>query len=255
MFRYIIMHLKSQMEYKASFILSSIAQLAAFGTYCVIFYSLFDRFGLVKDYNIYQIMLTFGIIQFGQSFSECLLRGFDQFSNIVKNGNFDLLLIRPQNIFLQIMGTKIEFSKLIKSIFGLAITVYAIIKLGIYLEIDKMLIIVLMLIGSAALFSAILIIGAAFCFVTIEGLEVISIFIYGTRDFAQYPLDVFNDTVRIMFTYIIPIAFATFLPLLYIIGRTDNILYALAPFVSILTLVPAICLFKLGVRKYKSSGS
>lgn len=255
MFKYIMMHLKSQMEYKSSIILSAISQFLTFLMYCTVFYSLFEKFGILKDFNIYQVILCFSVVQFGESFSEAILRGFDKFSDVIKNGKFDLLLIRPQNIYLQVMGTKVEFAKLFKSTFSLVLLVYAGIKLKIYMSITNMLIILLMLAGSVVVFSSVFIIGAALCFKTIEGLEVINIFVYGTRDFAQYPIGIYNKVVKTFFTYIVPIGIASYFPMLYITGVSTNILYALLPILSIITLIPACCLFNLGVKNYKSTGS
>ena len=119
MLKYISMHIKSQLEYKSSFIFLVIAQLIAFGVYCVVFYSLFDKFGIVKSFNIYQVILCFAVVQFGESFAEGLLRGFDKFSEIIKHGHLDKLLVRPQNIYLQVIGYKVELSKFVKCSYGL----------------------------------------------------------------------------------------------------------------------------------------
>ena len=253
MLKYISMHIKSQLEYKSSFIFLSIAQLMTFFIYCLTFYSLFDKFGIVKSFNIYQVILCFSVVQFGQSFSEALLRGFDKFSEIIKHGQLDLLLVRPQNIYIQIIGYKIEISKFVKSLISIVLLIYACIKLQI--GVVHIGTIILMLIGSTIVFSSVLIIGAALCFVTIEGLEVINIFIYGTRDFAQYPIGIYNKAVRIFFTYLVPIALTTYFPMLYITGISNNIWYIFLPLLSILTLIPACLVFNFGMKKYKSTGS
>ena len=253
MLKYITMHLKSQLEYKSSFIFLVISQIIVILVYCIIFYSLFDKFGMVKSFNIYQVILCFSVVQFGENFAEGVLRGFDKFSEIIKHGHLDQLLVRPQNIYLQIIGYKVEISKFIKCIISLLLLVYAYIKLGISLIYIP--IIILMLIGSSIVFGSVLIIGAALCFVTIEGLEIINIFIYGTRDFAQYPIGIYNKAVRIFFTYLVPIGLTSYFPMLYITGLSNNVLYIFLPLFSLLTLLPACLIFNLGLRKYKSTGS
>ena len=253
MLKYISMHIKSQLEYKSSFIFSVIAQIITFFVYCVVFYSLFDKFGLVKSFNIYQVILCFSIVQFGEGVAEGLLRGFDKFSEIIKHGMLDQLLVRPQNIYLQIIGYKIELSKFIKSTIAFILLIYAIIKLKI--SMIHLGIIIIMLLGSTIVFASVFIIGAALCFITIEGLEIVNIFIYGTRDFAQYPIGIYNKVVKAVFTYIVPIGLTSYYPMLYITGLSDNLWYAFLPLLSILTLVPACLIFNLGMKKYKSTGS
>lgn len=253
MLKYISMHIKSQLEYKSSFIFLVISNLMAFGTYCVVFYSLFDKFGIVKNFNIYQVILCFSVVQFGENFAEGLLRGFDKFSEIIKHGKLDLLLVRPQNIYLQIIGYKIELAKFVKCIISLILLIYAIIKLKI--SVVHIGTIFMMLVGSTVVFASVLIIGAAMCFVTIEGLEVINIFIYGTRDFAQYPIGIYNKAVRIFFTYLVPIGLTSYFPMLYVTGVSNNLGYIFLPILSFITLIPACLIFNVGLKKYKSTGS
>ena len=253
MLKYISMHIKSQLEYKSSFIFLVIAQLIAFFVYCVVFYSLFDKFGIVKSFNIYQVILCFSVVQFGESFAEGLLRGFDKFSEIIKHGHLDQLLVRPQNIYLQVIGYKVELSKFVQCIIALGLLTYSYVKLQI--SIVHIGTVILMLLGSSIVFGSVLIIGAALCFVTIEGLEVINIFIYGTRDFAQYPIGIYNKAVRIFFTYLVPIGLTSYFPMLYITGASNNIWYIFLPLLSILTLIPACLIFNAGMKKYKSTGS
>lgn len=253
MLKYISMHIKSQLEYKTSFVFLCISQVLAFLMYYVTFYSLFSKFGMIEQFSIYQVVLCFSVVQFGEALAEAMLRGFDKFSELIKNGEFDLLLVRPQNIYLQIMGTKFETPKLMKVLGSLGFLIYGFIKLK--LGFSTIPLIILMLISSTAVFSAILIIGAAFCFVTTEGLEVINIFVYGTRDFAQYPIGIFNKTIQTFFTYIIPISLTSYYPMLYLTGASVHAWYALLPLVSLIILIPAILAFNTGVKKYKSSGS
>lgn len=253
MFKYISMHIKSQLEYKSSFIFLVIAQIITFFMYCIVFYSLFDKFGIVKSFNIYQVIFCFAVVQFGEGLAEGLLRGFDKFSELVKSGNLDMLLIRPQNIYLQVIGYKVELSKFVKCIIALIVLVFAIIKLEIsMLHIGT---IIMMLLGSAIVFASVFITGAALCFVTIEGLEIVNIFIYGTRDFAQYPIGIYNKVVKTFFTYIVPIGLTSYYPMLYITGMTDRMWYLFLPLLSVLTLIPACLVFNLGMSKYKSTGS
>lgn len=253
MLKYISMHIKSELEYKMSFVFLCISQALTFFMYYFTFYSLFSKFGMIDKFSIYQVIICFSVVQFGEAFAEAALRGFDKFSELIKNGEFDLLLVRPQNIYLQVMGTRFETTKLVKAIGAVCFLIYGAIKLE--LGIKAIPILILMLVSSAIVFSAILIIGAAFCFVTTEGLEVINIFIYGTRDFAQYPLGIFNKAIQVFFTYIIPIGLTSYYPMLYLTGVTNNAWYCLLPFLSLVILAISVLIFNFGVKKYKSSGS
>ena len=109
--KYMSMHLKTQLEYKSSFILSLIAQSLSTILSSFMVLILMDKFNFMEQFNIYETILGISIVQFGFSFAECFGRGFDRFSNIIKKGSLDLMFIRPRNIYIQIFGSNIEFSK------------------------------------------------------------------------------------------------------------------------------------------------
>ena len=73
--KYLVMHLKSQLEYKSSFILSFVAQILpiAFSAYMVMI--LMNKFNFLDKLNIYEVMVGIAIVQFGFSFAvPCFLR-------------------------------------------------------------------------------------------------------------------------------------------------------------------------------------
>ena len=75
------------------------------------------------------------------------------------------------------------------------------------------------------------------------------------RDLTQYPLSIYQKWVQRLFTYIIPISLVNYYPLLYVIGKTNNKLYMLLPFVAMLFVIPCYAVWSIGLKKYKSTGS
>ena len=124
--KYIGMYLKSQLEYKSSFILTCIAQLLTLSLSSFMVFILMDKFDFLDSYNIYELMLGVSIVQFGFSFSECFFRGFDKFEEVIKKGNLDLMLIRPRNIYVQVFGSNIEFTKISRVLGSLVLFIIAI---------------------------------------------------------------------------------------------------------------------------------
>ena len=68
-------------------------------------------------------------------------------------------------------------------------------------------------------------------------------------------MDIYGRGVLWVLTYIIPFALVQYYPLLYVLGRRQEIRYALLPFAALLFLIPCYLLWRVGVRHYKSSGS
>lgn len=56
-------------------------------------------------------------------------------------------------------------------------------------------------------------------------------------------------------TFVVPLALVQYYPLLYLLDRESSILYGLAPFLSLLFLIPAGGLYRIGLSNYQSTGS
>ena len=113
----------------------------------------------------------------------------------------------------------------------------------------------LMLAGGVLLFAALFLIYAAFCFYTLEGLEFMNVFTDGGREYGKYPIDVYGNRILKFSTYVIPYALIQVYPLQYLLGRSDNPLHALCPLGAVLFLLAAYGFWRIGLKRYTSTGS
>lgn len=248
------MHIKSTLEYKASFIISFISQILVFFSYYFIILSLFSKFGNIKGFTLYEVLLCFSIIQFGYAFCETFARGIDQFDKLIIKGDFDRLLIRPQNILIQVLCYDLDLVKISRLIQAIIVFVIALVNLNIDWTILKVAALMLMVLSSIVIFFGIFLLAASFCFFTIQGLEVRNLFTDGGKHMAQYPIGVFNKGFIIFFTIIIPYAFVNYYPLLYVLGKSNNIFYMLSPLIVFIYLIPCFIIFNIGSKRYQSVG-
>ena len=254
-FKYFKIHFKSELQYKMSFILSFISQFFVFFGYYFTIICLFDKFSNIKGFTLYEVLLTFSIIQFGFSFCETFFRGVDVFDRLIIDGSFDRLLLRPQNILIQVFSNEVSFikiSRLIQSIIVLAISV---VNIDIIWSIDKIMTLIFMLISSIFVFLSIFILSASYCFLTIKGLEVRNVFTDGGKHMAQYPIGIFKKGFVFFFTFIVPFGLVNYYPLLYLLENTTNTLFIFLPLITIFYLVISILIFYSGLKKYSSTGS
>ena len=249
------LNIKSQLEYKGSFIINSISQFFTFFTYYFIFLALFDKFSNIKGYSLYEVLLCFSIIQFGFSWTETFFRGIDKFDNLIVNGSLDRFLVRPRGILFQTLCSEIDFVKIFRILQSLIVMVIALVKLDISWGIDKVIVLVLMMIASILIFFGLFVLTSSYCFITIQGLEVRNLLTDGGKYLAQYPISIYRKGIVFIFTFIIPYAFINYYPLLYFLGRTKNTLYLFSPLLVFIFLIPCLWSFKIGLKHYNSVGS
>lgn len=217
----------------------------------------FQRFNNIGGWTLYEVALCYSVSNIGFALSQCFARGFDSFSTIIVNGDFDRLLLRPRTTLLQVLGSKFEFSKIGRFIQSLIVLLFSVNHLTVVWNSYKVMTLVFMIISSVFIFMGIFIFGATLCFWTIEGIEAINIFTDGGREITQYPLNIYQKWIKNFFTYIIPFATANYLPLMFILDKTNNsnIIYMYIPLFGLFFLIPCILIWNFGVKHYKSTGS
>ena len=253
--KYFSIHLRSLMQHKMSFVLASLSQLLGSFSFFLALHFLLSRFGSVGGFSYEEVLLCFAAVIMSFSTAECFFRGFDRFASIIGNGEFDRMMVRPRSLVFQVIGSKIEFSRLGRFLQALIVFAYVIPRCGVVWTGDKILTLVLMLIGGILEFAGLFVIYASICFFSTEGLEFMNIFTDGGREFGSYPLSIYGEGVLKFYTFVIPMALWSYYPLLYLIGRTDSILCMLAPIASAVFLIPCYILWRIGVRHFKSTGS
>ena len=254
-FKSLGMHLKGELEYRVNFILSFLSQVLVILTSYLVLYSLFSKFNNIKGFTLHEVLLCYCIIYFGFVCNEVFARGVDRFDKLIISGEFDRLLIRPQNIILQVLCCDSNFTRVSRLIQILIILGSTLIHLSIEWSLLKVITLILMLLSSCTIFFCIFLVAATYCFFTVQGLEVRNVFTDGGKHIAQYPIGIFSKGVVKFFTFVIPYAFVNYYPLLFFLGKSDNKLYAFSPLIVIIYIIPSILIFNWGMKRYTSAGS
>ena len=253
--KYLLIQIKSQMQFKTSFWLTVIGQFLTSFSVLLSIYFMMSRFNKVEGFSLSEVLLCFATVLMAFSLAECFARGFDTFPSMISNGEFDRIMVRPRNVIFQILASKVELSRIGRLVQAVVVFVYAIPSSGIIWTADKIITLILMVLSGIAVFSGLFIIYASLCFFTTEGLEIMNIFTDGGRELGSYPLSIYGEGILKFFTYVIPLALFQYYPFLYLTGRKDNVLFMLLPLGGFAFLIPSYMIWKIGLKHYKSTGS
>ncbi len=253
--RYLSMLLKTQLEYKASFLMTTIGQFLVSFTTFLGMYFMFTRFRSVDGYSFAEVLLCFATVLMSFSFTECFARGFDVFPRLIRTGDLDRILVRPRGVVFQVLTSTMEFSRIGRFAQAVLVMAYAIPASGVVWTWDKILTLSTMLVGGVAVFTGLFILYAGFSFFTVDGLEFMNIFTDGSREFGKYPLSIYGEGVLKLLTYVIPIALFQYYPFLYLTGRSHNRWMMALPLLGTLFILPCYGFFRYGLKKYQSTGS
>jgi ABC-2 type transport system permease protein len=179
---------------------------------------------------------------------------------MVRDGSFDLMLVRPVGSLFQVISSDFALRRLGKALQGLAVLAYALSSLHLAWTLGKLVMLPLMIVTGTAIFSSIWIIGTTSAFWTVEMREVTNAFTYGGSFLASYPINIFGGWLRRLLAFIIPTAFVSYFPGLYILGKSDplgtpDFLRFCTPLIAVVLALLAGRIWGFGVRHYRSTGS
>lgn len=253
--QYLCIHLKSQMQYKVSFIFMAVGQFLGSLTAFLGIWFMFSRFHQVDGFAFEEVLLCFATVLLSYSIAECFGRGFDLFPQMISNGEFDRALVRPRSLIFQVLASKMEFSRIGRFLQAVLVFIYAIPRSGVDWHVGAIVTLSLMIICGSIFFSLLFLVYAAITFFTIQGLEFMNIFTDGAREFGRYPFSIYGKQVLRLLTFVIPMAWFQYYPFLYLIGQLTNAWWSLSPLVCLVFALPAIWFWRFGLKNYVSTGS
>ena len=257
--RLVAVSMRGQMQYRASFVMLTIGDFVTTGIEFVSVWVLFERFDTVRNWTFEEVALFYGTACLAFAVADAVSAGFDRFGLMVKAGNFDRLLLRPRSTALQLAGQELTLRRIGRFSQALFVFIYAVSVLEIDWSLNRSLLVLTSVIGGAATFYAIIVLQATLAFWTTEGLEIANAAVYGGVETIRYPLDIYRDWFRKMFTYVIPLACVNYYPMLSVLGKTtgstDELLSWLSPVIGFSFFFLSLQIWRFGVRHYTSTGS
>lgn len=253
--KYFSIHLKGAMQYKVSFFLTMISQFfVSFEVFLGVFF-MFQRFHSVEGFTYSQVLLCYSVVLFQFYLAEFFFRGFDRFSAMLGNGEFDRILVRPRNTVFQVLTSRMDFVRIGRLLQGIVLLPYAMATAGVRWDAFKLLTLLFMILGGTLFFAGVFVIGASLSFFTTQGLEVVNVFTDGIKEHGKYPLSIYGKNVLRFCTFVVPYALVQYYPLLYLLGRETTPFYMILPLLSAWFLLPCYLVWRIGLKHYKSTGS
>jgi len=251
----LVQDLKTKMSYRADFIISTFGMIMTNVAGFVTFMILFGNFPTINGWDYYHMLFLYGFSLVALTPVQCFFDNNWNLRFMVQSGDFIKYCFRPVNVFFYFMSEVFDVKGLGQLVFGVGTIAFAWYHIGIpvtFLAIAKLIVFLL----AASLFMiAIMNAAAATCF-WIKGSGYVMVIMFRFKDFAKYPASIFNSVFKVIFTFIIPIAFVAYYPSLVIL-EPDNVplLAWLSPALGLVFFYLSYRFWMLGVRKYDFTGS
>lgn len=259
-FRLLGAQLRSEMQYRASFVAELLGNLFITGLDFALVAILLLRFNVIGGWRLPEVIFLYGTSAVSFSLAELFVGAFDNFETWVVRGEFDRVLLRPLPVMFQMLTGAFASRRIGRLAQGLIALGWAFVLLHPVWDAGRWLFFAVMLAGGALFFMAIFILGATLSFWSPQMHEVANIFTYGGQFMTSYPMHIYEAWLRSLFTFVIPMAFINYYPALFLLGKPDPFglpdwLPFLAPVIATVVFQGATVVWRVGVRHYQSTGS
>ena len=253
------MLMRSQWQYRSSFIMQTVSQLIMMGTELLAVIFLINRYTTLGQWNGGEILFFFGMITTSFYITEAFGRGITNFAPLIGKGELDTMLIRPRNLLFQVLSSQADPRRFGAILIGIASLVMGCVQAQVTLNFTKVILLIWSVIGGSALVLGLFMIEATLCFFSVKSIEMINVLTYGGRSTCQYPIDIYPSWLQLLFSVVAPFAFTTHVPAAYILGKPLWNMGLAAAFIAPLSgfvfLGLMIIVFYRGLKHYRSTGS
>lgn len=259
--RLISMELRAQAQYKINLAIDIATYFCITSLEFVAILIIFGSFPSLLGWSIGEVALLAALTSISFGLAEMFGAGIDAFDITIRRGEFDRIMLRPLSAFIQVIGSDFRLRRLGRITQGIIAFLVALHLLhGLIWTPLKLIILLISLLSGAVIFISILLLGATLCFWTVETTELTNILTYGGREMLTYPITIYNRPLQGFFLFVVPLAFGTFVPTCYLLGRplpfglSPELAFA-APLAALIFALFAGTIWQLGVRHYSSTGS
>lgn len=225
-------------------------------------YLVFQQIPNLQGWTLDQLIFIYGFAQIPRGIDHLFTDNIWMIAwRMVVNGDFDRYMLRPMNIFFQVISEKLQPDAIGELLVGTILIIRSLLLGIVVVDGAHILLFVVSVIAGAVIYTAIKLFFASLSFwVKISGpfLQVA----YQMADFAKYPTEIYSRIVRFIITWIIPFAFVAYLPASYFLGIDSNGgIFAGVGTIGFECVIAAVfwiiayALFNHGTKIYESAGN
>lgn len=215
----------------------------------------FYRASDVGGWTFYEVLALIGVFNAVRGGIDFFLQpNMSRLVGHIRTGTLDFVLTKPVDSQFYISFRHLAFWQLADIALGFGVTGFAVWRLGVRPGVGELVQFVLLFIAAVsvvyALWMGMMILS--FWAVKVDNLSYLFTSIFET---ARYPVTVYRGVVRLLLTYVFPVAFVTTVPTRAIVGRQSWMETGVAVAVAALFLILSRAMWRFALRHYTSASS
>jgi len=250
---------RAQRSYRTGFALDLFGSLLIGVTEFAEVWVIFHNVEVLGGLDFHAILVLFGLSNLAFSLADLLVGHLDTLPTYVRAGTLDAFYLRPQPLLAQLVTSEVDLRRISRiGVAGTALVSGLVLEDVSYGPRELTLLAIAIVFGTA-IFAGLFVCAASLQFFLINGSELTNSFTYGGSYAAQQPTAIFPRPLKLLFGYLIPVAFTAYLPTLALLGLPGPA--GLPAWLAWLTPVAAgwvwlvgMLLWRWGTRHYQVGG-
>ena len=252
--------IQSRMEYRGTFFAFLLTIAGFYLAQIAVIGLMLGRFGTIGGWSPGEMAFLYSLLILSTGCVSAIFSGLLDFSEFIREGTFDRLLLRPLSTLGQVLAMRFDMTGFMHLFLGIAALAFATVLLDIEWTAVRVAFLILSVLGGVLILGGVRIIVASICFFTVRNESLQHLIVFSTREFLMYPVSIYIRPVQIFLTFLFPIAFVNFYPAHVLLNRDTNTLIApalayLAFPVGLLVFIASLYFWRVGQRHYSSTGS
>jgi ABC-2 type transport system permease protein len=209
-----------ELEYRANLLIDFVSSLLGFASGLVVVYAMFSHATTIGGWSLPEAIALFGVFMIFEAFIEVFLYpNLGKLPEYVRTGNMDFMLLKPLSSQFLVSFRYFNVWRAPDAIVGLALLIYGMMETGGLGPTRIALAIVMLAAGGVTTYAIwCLLTTTAFWWVRVTNvMELFNAFFVAGR----FPVTAFPAWVRLILTFVVPIAFITTVPASAALGRPD----------------------------------
>ncbi len=259
--RIVAARVRSDWQYRTSFLLLLVSQsfLVVFELVALLFLiDLVPRFG---GWDRAQVVFLYAMATLPFSIGDVFISEVERLADrYIRNGDFDILLLRPSSALVQILALEFELRRIGKLVAPTIALGWSAAHLGVDWTVGRVAALVLALAGGVAIYSGFWVIAASIPFWAVASREATNALTYGSQFANQYPLHIYPGWIRAIMGWALPLAFVAYVPAISVAEASNPLdlpswMPFTTPLVAVAVAIVARLVWRRGINHYQSTGS
>lgn len=214
--------------------------------------------GPLGGWSFYELLFLQSMISISYAFLLLFFTGIREFKTSSQNKKLDMALLKPRGVLFQILLSEVDcFAIVGHGALGLCCFVVGNLHCDVNYNIEKVVILILNLIGAVAIQAAIWLFMTSLGFFTRYAFKLKELLFWMSRCYLQFPLIYFPAFFGKLFVFVIPFAFVSYFPTLHLLGRADAAYphffqYCSLP-IGVAVYLLSYLLWRVGLKRYRLS--